>query len=209
MRRVLIVGAALIAGLSAAAVAQAEPLPCSGDFFSQAQDDLAAYRVSAPKTNFYNDIPSCPGQASCRMKSYVVAKDVVLVSGVDDGWACAMFVGKTSFTHGWLRVSDLAKLPPPAAKPTDWAGTWFVGEETQITISRDGNGLRASGDTTSPRPSHPTGGFDGVLAADGPRARYSDDLCVVRFRRFDRYLIVDDNDRCGGMGVSFDGVYTR
>jgi hypothetical protein len=61
-----------------------------------------------------------------------------------------------------------------------------------------------------------TGGFtDGALLIDGSRATYSDatdggeSICVVRFRRVERYLFVVDNDRCGGMGVTLSGAYTR
>jgi hypothetical protein len=33
--------------------------------------------------------------------------------------------------------------------------------------------------------------------------------CAVRLRRAGKWLLVDDNDNCGGMNVTFDGIYTR
>ena len=33
--------------------------------------------------------------------------------------------------------------------------------------------------------------------------------CRVRMQRFDSWLMVEDNDGCGGAGVSFTGLYRR
>jgi hypothetical protein len=33
--------------------------------------------------------------------------------------------------------------------------------------------------------------------------------CVVRFMRVDNYLLVEDDGYCGGMGITFSGLYRR
>jgi hypothetical protein len=221
MRRLLIVGTAFLAALSTAAAARAqdESSYCEySDFVSEA--DVAAYSVAVPgRTHFLVGAVGCSQTLSCRTGSYVIGKDRVLVSKIQSGWACALYAGQKRDTIGWLKLADLAKAPSLPIT-TDWEGTWSAGEDNQVTIARDARrGLRVDifavargADGSEGR----TGGFsDGALRIDGSRAAYSDamdggePICVVRFRRVERYLFVVDNDRCGGMGVSLTGAYTR
>ena len=37
----------------------------------------------------------------------------------------------------------------------------------------------------------------------------ADDICKMTLRLVGEYLIADDNGECGGMNVTFDGVYRR
>ncbi len=221
MRRLMIVGTAFVAALSMAAAARAqdESSYCeNSDFLSAA--DIAAYRVAIPgRTHFLVGALGCSQTLSCRPGGYVIGKDQVLVSKIQNGWACALYAGRKRDTIGWLKVADLAKAPALPTK-TDWEGTWSAGEDNQVTIARDAHGglrvdtyaLLRGPDGSEGR----TGGFsDGALLVDGSRATYSDvtdggePTCVVRFHRVERYLFVVDNDRCDGMGVSVAGVYTR
>lgn len=221
MRRLLNVVAALFFSLTATSVwAQDGASRCGyGDFVERALDSGAqTYRVAIPgRSYFRQDGDGCPSAASCKLKSYVIGKNQVLISEIQNGWACALYAGRKRNTTGWLKVADLAKAPSLPTK-TDWEGTWFAGEDNQVTITRDAHGglrvdtyaiLRGAGMGR-------TGGFsDGALLIDGSRATYSDatdggeSICVVRFRRVERYLFVVDNDRCGGMGVTLSGAYTR
>jgi hypothetical protein len=221
MRRLLTIVAALFFSLTTTSTwAQDRAGRCDhSDFVEGALDGGAeAYRVAVPgRSYFRQDGAGCPGAVSCQLKSYVVGKNQVLVSKVEHGWACALYAGRKRNTSGWLKVADLAKAPSLPTK-TDWEGTWFAGEDNQITITRDAHGglhvdtyaiLRGAGMGR-------TGGFtDGALLIDGSRATYSDatdggePICVVRFRRVERYLFVVDNERCGGMGVTLSGAYTR
>jgi hypothetical protein len=240
MRRQLIVAAALLASLTAAASARAQEAltRCDqGDFVERALGGGAeAYRVAVPgRSYFRQDGAGCPGAASCQFKGYVVGKNPVLVSKVENGWACAWYSGTSRDTVGWLRAADLARAPSPPTAQVDWLGQWSFGEDTTISITRDPRGgLQVEGDTVNlGRPSPPTGHFAGALTVDGPSGRFSDfnaeadarykaqfpdapspPHCAVRFRRVDRYLVVSDGDAdspwgCGGMGASFMGVYAR
>ena len=35
------------------------------------------------------------------------------------------------------------------------------------------------------------------------------DICAAKLELYDRYLLVEDNGRCGGVNVSFGGLYVR
>jgi len=234
MRRQVIVIAALLTSLSASS-AWAQNRYCdAGDFVEQALDKGAAvYRVSAPKAFFHNVSSAlCPGaKPACPLKSYLVAKDRVLVGGVQDGWACAWYPtsSRTGYTSGWLRVADLTREATPPS-PLGWLGDWSFGRDSQISITRDKHGgLHVSGDTVNTgRPSMPSGGFEGDLMVDGSSGIYSaydaaeaarykkqfpgdpePNYCTVKFRRVDRYLIANDSEGCSGVGATFMGVYTR
>ena len=233
MRRLGIVVVALLASLSASS-AWAQNRYCdAGDFVEQALDKGAAvYRVASPKAFFHNRSSAlCSGaKPDCPIKSYLVAKDRVLVADIQDGWACAWYQSpKTRFTAGWLRVADLTKEATPAT-PLGWLGDWSFGDNSQISITRDKDGgLHVGGDTVNTgRASMPSGGFEGDLRVDGSAGFYSDydpaeaarykaqfpgerepNPCTVKFRRVDRYLIANDSSACSGMGATFMGVYTR
>ncbi len=233
MHRPAVIAIALLAGLSASA-AQAQNRYCdAGDFVGQALDKgVAVYRVTAPKAFFHNISSAlCPGaKPACPLKSYLVAKDQVLVGDIQDGWACAWYPGvKTRYTAGWLRAADLTRKATPAA-PLGWLGDWSFGGASQIRITRDKDGgLHVGGDTVNTgRPSMPSGGFEGDLRVDGSAALYSAydaaeaarykkqfpgdpelTFCTVKFRRIDRYLIASDGEGCSGVGATFMGVYTR
>lgn len=221
MRRLATLGTAFLAALSMTAAAHAQDASsyCGyGDFVAEA--DIAAYSVAVPgRTYFKVGSLECTQTSSCHDDGYLIGKNRVLVSKIQDGWACAFYAGRKSDTIGWLKLADLAKAPALPTK-TDWEGSWSAGEDHHVTIARHAQGdLRvdiyavsraADGGVGN------TGGFDdGALRIDGSRATYSDatdggdPICFVQFRRVERYLFVVDNDRCGGMGVSLSGAYTR
>jgi hypothetical protein len=60
--------------------------------------------VQAMKTFFYRDKTE-----AAKLKSYLVAGDVVDVKQVDGAWVLCTYSGK-KITTGWLRVEDLNKL---------------------------------------------------------------------------------------------------
>ncbi|KQY27423.1 hypothetical protein ASD38_18800 [Caulobacter sp. Root487D2Y] len=218
MRRFSITAASLVAGLMAAAVAQAADNRCGyGDFVSFAQDGVAVYNVSPPgqgRTYFHNNGEGCPDAPSCRLKSYLVVQDEVLVSKVENGWACAWYGRGDRHTVGWLKKADLVKSAVAPSGEGDWLGDWRFGDN-QITIKRTKKGLRAAGDATWSGPvSQHSGAFDGLLEVKGVNAEYADPegtepFCDVRMRRVGRHMVVADSGSCGGASVSFDGVYAR
>jgi hypothetical protein len=218
MRRLAAIGTAFLAALSMAAAAHADDDRCGyGDFVHFAQDGVAVYKVSPPsqgRAYFHNDGQGCPDAPSCRLKSYLVVQDEVLVSKVENGWACAWYGRGERHTVGWLRKTDLVKSAVAPSGEGDWLGDWSFGDN-QITIKRTKKGLWATGDATWTGPaSQHVGSFEGLIEVKGAVAEYADregtePFCDVRMRRVGNHMVVADSGSCGGASVSFDGVYTR
>jgi hypothetical protein len=173
----------------------------------------------------------CPGpSAKCRAKPYLMPGDVVLTSpGGHNGFICASFVNRRGVaTHGWLPADRLTPIPANAADDAAWIGNWQrVEASIKITRGKDG-ALSAEGDATwgagdkgrVARGAVNLGEFAGKLRRTGDTALVADDdiasfeaasndSCVVRMRAAGPYLIVEDNRVCGGMNVSFSGLYQR
>jgi hypothetical protein len=53
--------------------------------------------------------------------------------------------------------------------------------------------------------------FHGLLVeiADDLAHWQAPDICAAKLELYDRYLLVEDNGRCGGVNVSFGGLYVR
>jgi hypothetical protein len=217
MRRFTITAASLLTALATAAVAHADNGCGYGDFAYAAQDGVAVYNVSPPtggRTYFHGDGEGCPDAPGCKLKSYLVVQDEVLVSKVEDGWACAWYGKGDRHTVGWLKKADLVKSAVAPSGEGDWLGAWRFGDN-QITITRDRKGFKAEGEATWKGPaSVHEGSFKGPLEIKGVAASYGDPegtepFCSVDMRRVSRYMVVADNGGCGGASVSFDGVYVR
>jgi len=217
MRRFSITVASLLAALAAASVAHADNRCEYGDFTYAAQDGVAVYNVSPPaggKTNFRRGGDGCPEAATCALKSYLVTRDEVLVSKIENGWGCAWYGKGGRETVGWLKTSDLIKSAVAPSGEGDWLGAWRFADN-QITITRDRKGFKAEGEATWKGPaSVHEGSFKGRIEVKGVAAEYADPegtepFCSVSMRRVSRYLVVSDSGNCGGASVTFGGVYVR
>jgi len=155
----------------------------------------------------------------------------VLVGSSVDGFRCAMFRSANGReTRGFLPSAvlvDQSTAPPALA---DWVGRWVRDDEASITIKVEGSALTVGGQATwgarDPervrRGGVNTGDIDTVATprgnliaigvgydgADPPDIAKVDD-CRARLRLFGPYLAVEDNTGCGGMNVTFTGVYLR
>jgi len=108
--------------------------------------------------------------------------------------------------------------------PADWSGDWKR-VEAEIKITNSGGSLRAEGNATFgaldpsrvKRGAVNLGDFSGPLVLQGGQATFSDkDIdpkkpddfgCRLRMARAADFLFVQDNMQCGGMNVSFSGLY--
>jgi hypothetical protein len=180
--------------------------------------------------------PGCPNDtAACATKRYLVAKDPVIVTGTRGGYACATFTGAPpnfSSTTGLLPLSALTDTP--AAPADDWRGTWRSGDEQEIDIKPAAGGAIAIEGNASWGGSDPervargavnVGQISATLTPangkaafsvgpDGEAAPYDadpgdDSTCRVRLWRLGPYLVAADNLVCGGLNVTFTGVYRR
>jgi hypothetical protein len=213
-----LLGAAAIAAVATPALAAS----CEPTLFPQ---DLAAVQLStvrAGRLPLFLDPPAC-GRATgiCPSRAYLVQGDRVLAAQAAGARRCVAFVGAQRVTIGWVDAGGLA----PAAEPRDgapWIGAWVrrSGSAT-LRISRTRQGYRAElsafARMADPANVH-TGGASGALVVTGRTARLdsqADADCHVAFRRVGELMLVNDgatddaNSACGGIGVTFNGIYSR
>lgn len=180
----------------------------------------------------------CPFQRDCRRKGFVVGGDSVMVVASDERFACALYVGgppKYVMTAGWIETALLSERSLRDYDAEDFLGRWGYGEfhEIEITDATDGmvhiSGSAVFGAEDPERLARgavnvgylnsfvPEGDEEIAFTVDGDgmvQDYYSygvqgDRLCRVRMRRDGPYLVVNDNYECGGMNVTFTGLYRR
>jgi hypothetical protein len=185
------------------------------------------------------DAPGCPSaEEKCQEKAFVTPGDAVVVGVASGAFVCATFTApnqKAVSTNGWLPRAALVDAPTvDEPSVADWSGEWRSGEEKQISIVAAGPSLAVRGEATygasdAGRAERgavnmgqiaakvaPVGREASFAQGDGGEtmpvdaARKSDaDVCRVRMWRFGDYLVASDNAACGGMNVTFAGVYRR
>lgn len=233
--RAVTVGPALVSvclafSLALPARADTDPNACRGIDFD-VKRPLVASRVSArPHVNFIkgsDDDAACPtGKEACRKKAYVVPGDIVLTGRVQGAFTCVSYQSfrtrKQNWTAGWLPTSSLTPIAPmPAPKAVDWIGSWSHPGGT-ISISRgEGGKLSIEGEHTYPAAQNVHSGVLGAtiaptqgviaFAEDGtiPFDQAEEGQCLVRMQRIGAWLLVEDNQQCGGSMVTFTGLYRR
>ena len=195
-----------------------EPMTCRNVFFPEKQNVLQLATVKLEKGEklyFYSDEESCPEKASCKQKAYLIPNDTVIVNNVTDGWACAWYQGKKRETVGWLKADKLEFKTPSETK---WTGKWTFYSNT-LNIKNSKGSIQVSGEAfwqgamVNGEPNVHTGSIDGELKMNRNHATVSEGedeySCHADLTLLDNYLMVSDNNNCGGANVSFTGVYTR
>ena len=122
---------------------------------------------------------------------------------------------------GWMEPSALARTEVPQPRQEDWLGVWRSGAEQSVTLRRDGLRLKVTGNATFgasdparvARGGVNIGELDNTIMPLGAQADYADGTaaydCQARLWRLGPYLVVADNNNCGGHNVSFTGIYRR
>lgn len=190
-------------------------------------------QLSKPKSKCPSDAPEC------RRKGFVVPGDEVLAGWSRGGFHCVAYVspnakrvkGQFPETSGYLPAAALEEVKAPAATLSDWAGTWLRSAEAEITITAlPGGKLKIAGEASYgsldpgrvARGAINSGELEGENAPKGNALAIGEDYtdpskplgedrseCRARLQLFGRYLLVEDNLGCGGMNVSFTGIYIR
>jgi hypothetical protein len=211
----------LLVAAAARASAQAEGNPpnwCRNGAFAEDSEHFRLARVTGARGErayFHNDLADdCPRPgAKCRDKAYLVPGDEVIVSRTRGGWACGWFQPRRGpETVGWIEAARLdlreAEARPPLAR---WVGEWeFYRNSLSIRRATDGRlsvegqaHWQGLGDNVH------VGEVGGQVAPSGSTLALEDDTCRVTLRLVVPYLIVNDNGQCGGVNVTFDGVYRK
>ena len=178
--------------------------------------------------------PACPSpESACKLKAFLVPGDQVLMNRGEGAYVCATFKAQNGVvTRGFLLREALQVVPPEQTSAQKWDGKWLRDSEAQIVIESSGDEVKVSG-TASWGGSDPervkmgavnTGelegsgklrgkvlaiGYDPDRSAFPPPEDQAPDICAAQLELYGPYLMVEDNGRCGGLNVSFTGLYVH
>jgi hypothetical protein len=188
------------------------------------------YYVSGPRKG----ASECPSAThACRLKAYLVPGDKVLTNATDDPYICARFKSQSFVeTSGYLPRAALEIVPSEDPSIQKWNGTWRRDTEAEIVLKAGGDEVSVSGNATwggsdpqrvkrgavntgelegsfRPRGQVLAIGYDPDRSGFQPTDDTEADICAAKIELYDRYLLVEDNGKCGGLNVSFNGLYVR
>jgi hypothetical protein len=190
---------------------------------------LTVSKMTVPRVNFikspYDDdakAEGCPAATkACRMKSYLVTGDLVLVGKTEQAFTCVDYQSplakKRIGVRGWLPSTALTPVSPmPSPKASDWVGSWYQpGGSIEIKQGSGGKLDVEAGMTVPTVRDFHIGAFkakvtppenDTIALTDEDEDGYGDG-CQVRLQRIGPWLLAEDNGGCGGVGVTFTGLY--
>jgi hypothetical protein len=159
----------------------------------------------------------CPDDQVCRLETYVIRNDEVIVSRTLGKFACSWFQPrKGTETVGWIETDRLAwqvDIRRPAER--DWLGECCAYDNfIRISKSKEAGMLAIKGEATwgSGSRTH-TGGLDYDAKPSADKMNFGDGTdeidCQVTMQLVGKLLVVGDNLHCGGANVSFSGVYQK
>jgi hypothetical protein len=193
---------------------------------------IAKIIADRPQVHFVknaSDDAACPAEREgCEQPNYLVPGDLLLVGKTRGAYSCVSYQSAADrtqrWTVGWLPSASLTPVQPARApQMADWIGRWIHAGGT-ITISRGRRGsLRIRGEHVYPAAQNV---HSGVIGANAKPAhgliQFADDgttsfaaasaeagNCLVRMQRIAEFLVVEDNNHCGGSMVTFTGFYRR
>ena len=168
----------------------------------------------------YKQTQPCPKEKPCgsRQKGYLVSGDVVFAGPSNRGFRCAYY-GRPNgkIVAGFIPIENLKPLAEDNGMSIDFViGTWkYESDSIKIKaaaagqVSADGQAYYQTAETVN----------EGSFSAQAPLAAGQRELvfkegddessCVVKLHRRGPYLVASDNNNCGGLNVSFSGIYTK
>ena len=209
--------------LASAARAADDDLICRNGTFPTDEKTVGIAQVQgAAHLNFLEDAGGCPNEeARCRQRAYVVDGDLLLTGRSHGPYVCAFFANRVGGSAGWVPRDRLTALPVDVAPALSaWVGHWANGDDT-IKLTAKAGALVADGQAYWPsanpplseRPGGPNlGDLSGTARPKGNRVVFADPdptSCAATLTLVGGLLVVADNNACGGMNVSFSGVYRR
>jgi hypothetical protein len=221
----------------AACPARADDARCGEYPVLSTNPALAAGRVTsgAARFHFIKDAVAqagCPnGTPACAERAYLVPGDRVIVSMKRDAFVCVTYFNAKGIDRsGWLPADAVAYDKPEPAALAGWLGKWSRTEaEIRVKPGKAG-ALSIEGEATYgtldpgrvKRGAVNSGEISGEVTPAGDRLSFAvgdnatlpvdkggEFACKVWMQRVGPWLIVDDNNSCGGFNVSFRGFYTR
>lgn len=221
--------------LAASSFAAADPGPgdCLGvDFDVQHPVTIAKIIADKPQVHFVknaSDKAACPAEVDdCQDGAYLVPGDLMLVGRAHGAYSCVSYQSaadrKQHWTIGWVRSTSLTPVSPtPSPSRAEWIGVWIRAGGKIVIRRGPRNRLRISGEAVYPAAESVHNGViratttpaNGMLRfADNGTAPFDQTSadagdCLVRMQRIADLLVVQDNEQCGGVMVTFTGFYRR
>jgi hypothetical protein len=216
----------LICAVLAPLAAEAQDRVCAGVSFADGltlgriKPDAAKvfFRKNGDKKNGMKN--SCPSsEAACQDTASLAPGDLVALGAKRGAFVCVDFDQGEGARTGWLPAETIEPAPL-ATDPAQWLGDWKR-VEADISIAQAKDGFLARGEATFgaldpekvKRGAVRTGAFAGPLIFKDGQATLVDasavSACALRLARSGDFLFVRDNRNCGGLNVSFSGVYRR
>jgi hypothetical protein len=177
--------------------------------------------IGAGRVALLSDDPGCPAEtAKCRGRTLLASGAIVLVGHRHGAYFCALDPAHDD--AGYVEASRLKPLAVDAAPPLKaWAGLWRYGDDT-IRLTAKGATLAVDGEAYWPS-AHPSvrqfpggpnvGDLSGTAAPKRNAVTFADasdpQACSATLRLVGDVIVAADNGACGGMNVSFSGVYRR
>ncbi len=239
MKKSVFVALVLTCAAITSAKADEGPGDCLGVDFDVAHPvTIAKIAADKPRTYFLKsayDDAVCPADSdACRQKAYLIPGDLILLGKnfsdkTSASYTCVAYEKaepKSRWSSGWLPTASFTKVQPaPAPSRADWLGHWtHAAGDIDITGAKEGgkDGVTIHGETfyQAAQNVH-TGVIDAVAKPENGLLQFADDgsvafdkakdnaECLVRMQRTGELLVVEDNNGCGGVMVTFTGFYKR
>jgi hypothetical protein len=193
---------------------------CRNGLFPRDSKTYSIGNIKAKKGErvyFYGDDENCPNGKNCRQKSYLVNNDEVLVSRTYGKYVCAWYQPKKGYeTVGWL-PKDKLEFMPMVQGIESYVGNWsFYDSDIEIKKTKDSKIFDVKGNAFWKGINNNVniGELDDKAKWNGDVLLYGEDdndeyACKVKLKLAGKYLVVSDNLQCGGMNVTFSGVYLK
>ncbi len=196
---------------------------CRNGFFPRESENYSLATVKGKKGErvfFYDDDEkNCPNGKNCRRKSYLIPNDEVIVSRKFAGFACAWYQPKKGAeTVGWIPLEKLefTEMVQSGGKEA-WTGTWnYYDNEIKIAATEKPDVYKITGNAfwKGLGDNIHIGELDDEAKFVDDKLKYGEEdadeyACKVTLQLVDKFLIVADNLNCGGVNVSFSGVYKK
>lgn len=191
---------------------------CRNGHFPQESEFKLATVTGKQKTkvHFLNDFDDCPqaGNAKCVEKSYVIPGDKLIVTRKYKNWVCGWYQPQRgNETVGWIPAENIViNQPETNPTPEKWLGTWKFYDQTLVIKKNSQNGfLKVSGEAywRGLGDNIHIGEVNAVAKPEGNKLVLEEYSCRVTLRLIGDFLIARDNFNCGGVNVTFNGVYQK
>jgi hypothetical protein len=157
------------------------------------------------------------------MKFSMPAGQPVAIGKRDGDWTCVSHHGSG---YGWMLTNRLQPIQPDLHPPViAWTGAWTpLGLKkqpreavTRLVISTssapgnlkvDGHAYWFGAVVNGERVTH-EGAVEGEAQPNENRLHIAEGSCEVNFSLIGGFLVVQDNRECGGMNVTFTGVWQK